>query len=467
MPRRYLKLLICALSAVIAWTILPGTFIDRALFSLTVRSFVQEPFFITGTGIHKSAYTLHTLKRQNAPSGDPLPEIAITDDPDRVFQTSPPSPVDFAVILKNLRRLGRDSIAIGIPLAWQQTDIISLMALDQQLDTLPSVVTAAPLTRGAAPSPLPPAFRRASIALSNINGNAHNLPRVNRISIPDVVLGNKSSLAGFTLLESEPDGELPHLIARWDDRVVLSFALLAALADQGISPANIEIHMGEFISFAKDGPFIPIDEFGRLAFAPHSSHSFAPIPAETLIDAPDNFLTKRRGGTVLLRNGMSAADIPSMRFSEALIPTVSLLADPSSISGSKPFNRIPLVFELILIASLICLLLILESLPTISNGRALIIFAGVFVVLHFILVRGNGTWPPTLPALTAILAAISLTVRRDIVPIILATNTEKQKAVKLPKFQHELETVKKCSTQRRRKTKKKSAKKSPGKRKKK
>jgi hypothetical protein len=38
------------------------------------------------------------------------------------------------------------------------------MALDQQLDALPTVVTAAPLSRGPVSSPIPPAFRRASPA---------------------------------------------------------------------------------------------------------------------------------------------------------------------------------------------------------------------------------------------------------------------------------------------------------------
>lgn len=416
MPRRYLKLIICALSAVIAWAILPGTFIDRGLFSFTVRSFAEDPFFITGTGIHKSAYTLRTLKRQNALSGVPLPEIAITDDPDHVFQTSPPSPVDFAVILKNLRRLGRDSIAIGIPLAWQQIDIISLVALDQQLDTLPSVVTAAPLTRGAVPSPLPPAFRRASIALSNINGNAHNIPRVNRISIPDVVLGNKSSLAGFTLIESEQDGELPYLIARWDDRVVLSFALLAALADQGISPANIEIHMGEFISFAKHGPFIPIDEFGRLTFRPPTSTNSSTIPAETLIDASADFLESHRAGTLLIRNVMSAVDEASARFSDSLVPTVSLLANPSGVFVSRAYNRIPWPSELLLIASLLSLLHGLGNFSKTGGRLVLTILAGVIVIIHLMLVPVTGTWPPTFPALAAVLAAIPLTAARKAIP---------------------------------------------------
>lgn len=411
MSRRHLKLILCALAALLAWTVLPGTFIDRGLFSLTARAFAEPPFFITGKGSHESAYTLRTLKRQSVPPGDPMPDITITDDPDRVFQTSPPSPVDFAIILKNLRRLGRDSIALGMPLAWPEPDMISLMALDQQLDALPSVVTAAPLSRGPIPSPLPPAFRRASVPVSEIHGNTRSLPLVNRVSIPDVILGNTTSLAGFTALESEPDGRLPHLLALWDDRVVLSFALLAALADHKISLARIEIYMGNYISLGNDGPFIPIDEFGRLAFAPTASDTPASIPAEALIDAPDDFLAERRAGTVLIRSSMLAADEASLRFSESLATTASLLADPSGTSTSQAFTRIPRLVEFLLLASLISLLHGLGNFPKTSNRHTLAILAGCFVILHFILVPATGTWLPSLPALAVVLTAIPLTPR--------------------------------------------------------
>ena len=169
MPRQILQPIICAAAALLTWTVLPGTFIDRGLFSLTARTFAEPPFFITKKGGADSAHTLHTFKQQATTPSEPLPDIVITDDPDRVFQSSPPTPVDFAIILKNLRRLGRDSIAIGTPLAWSETDGISLIALDQQLDALRSVVMAAPLSRGPIASPLPPAFRRASIAVSDIH----------------------------------------------------------------------------------------------------------------------------------------------------------------------------------------------------------------------------------------------------------------------------------------------------------
>jgi hypothetical protein len=462
MSRRHLKSILCAAAALLAWAVLPGTFIDRGLFALTARAFAEPTFFITGRGIHENAHNLRTLKRQATQPADPLPDITITDDPDRVFQTSPPSPVDYAIILKNLRRMGRESIAIGMPLAWPEPDVISLMALDLQLDALASVVTAAPLSRGPIPSPLPPAFRRASVAVSEIHGNTRNLPLVNRVSIPDVMLGNTTSLAGFTALESEPESGPPHLLARWDDRVVLSFPLLAALADHEISPEKIEIRMGNFISLGKDGPFIPIDEFGRLAFSPPSSDGSTSIPAESLIDAPDDFLNERRAGTVLIRNGMSAADESSLRFSESLVPTASLLADPSGTSTSRAFTRIPRPAELLLLASLISLIHGLGYYPMTSDRRALLALAGIFLILHFILVPTTGTWLPTLPALAAVFTAIPLTARR--LPVSVKAKVSQPKPTPPPAAQREaMIAANKAAKKVAKKAAKKTARKAPAK----
>jgi len=409
---RIQKLILCTSSALLVWALLPGTAIDRGFFALTSRGFAKPPFFMTGKGSHESPYTLRTPIMQAAAPSDTLTDITISDDPDRVFQTSPPSPVDFAIILKNLRRLGRESVAIGMPLAWQETDVISLAALDQQLDALPSVVTSAPLSRGPVPSPLPPAFRRASVAVSEIHGDTRSLPIVNRVSIPDVVLGSTTSMAGFSTLESEPDGGFPHLLARWDDRVVFSFHLLAALADLKVPPSHIEIHTGQFISLGKDGPYIPIDEYGRLATKPPVREASHSIAAQELIAAPDDFLSGRRTGTVLIRSGMSAEDDVSLRFSEAIIPTVSLLVDPSGSSASRAFTRLPLVSELLLIASLISLMHGLGNFPKTSGRLAMAGLAGFFLILHFTLFATTGKWLPTLPVLAAVCVAIPLTARQ-------------------------------------------------------
>ena len=230
------------------------------------------------------------------------------------------------------------------------------------------------------------------------------------------MLGNSNSLAGFTALESEPDGESPYLLARWDDRVVFSFPLLAALADHKALAEKVEIRLGNYISLGKEGPYIPIDEFGRLTFRPPSSTNSSSIPAESLIDAPDDVLTGLRAGTLLIRNGMSAADEASARFSDSLVPTVSLLADPSGTSASKAYNRIPWSSELLLIASVLSLLHGLANFPKMGGRLALMILAGVIVIIHLIVVPVSGIWPPTFPALAAVLAAIPLTAGRKAVP---------------------------------------------------
>jgi len=412
MPRHNYKPLLCTAAALIAWAFFPGSSMDRILFSVTARTFAEPPFFITGSGSREQPHTLHTLKRQTTSSTNPLPSIAITDDPERVFQNSPPSPVDFAIILKNLRRLGRESVAIGMPLAWPEPDVISLTALDQQLDSLPISVTSAPLSRSPVPSPLPPAFRRASLDVSQIHGNIRDLPTVNRVSIPDVILGNTSSLAGFTVLESEPDDGFPHLLARWDDRVVLAFPLLAALADHNTTPSEIEIRLGKYISLGADGPFIPIDGYGRLAFKPASSAERNSIPAEVLIDAPDGLFTGDRLRPVLILNTMSATEESYLRFSKSLLCTISLLADPSVASTSKAFARIPWYIELLLITSLISLIHGLGNHTKTADRRSLAVLAGLLLILHFVVIPTTGTWLPTIPALAGVMAAIPLTPRR-------------------------------------------------------
>ncbi len=406
MSRRLISITICAAAALLVWIVLPGTAIDRGFFSLSARTFVKSNYFVSGKGTQGSLFTLHTLRSSPPDITANLPlDIVISDDLQNVFQSSPPSPVDFAVILKNLRRMGRDSVAIGMPLAWTEPDVISLAALDQQLDSFPAVVTSAPLSRNPLPSPIPPAFRRASVPLFSIEGDTALLPIVNRIPIPDVVLGNKTSLAGFTTLESEETTSQPHLLARWDDRAVLSFHLLTTLNHLDIQPHSITVRLGEWISLSTDGPFIPIDEYGRLNFQPPPPAQTG-ILAETLIDAPDDFLTGNPFAPVLIRNDLSASDSSAAEYSNSLVATVALLSHPEGTSVSRRFPRPPWYAELLLISSLLSLLYGFGNYPFLAGKRPLVILAGCLFVLHFILVPTTSTWIPTFPLIACALAAI-------------------------------------------------------------
>ncbi len=411
MSRRLKIFFTCEAVALLVWLLIPGTAIDRAFFSLTAKTFTKTEHFISGEGTNEKPFALHTLRDSPPDITSKLPvDVVIGDDPEKVFQSSPPSPLDFAVILKNLRRMGRDSVAIGMPLSWADPDVISLTALDQQLDAFPSAITSAPLSRSPVPTAIPPAFRRASVPLFAITGDTSLLPVVNRIPIPDVVLGNKTSLAGFSTLESEETTGAPYLLARWDDRAVLSFHLLSALSRYKVPPLAITVRLGERISLGPDGPFIPIDEFGRLSFQPPElpASKLFPIRAEALIDAGDDFLRTIPAAPVLIRNGLSTADPAAIRYAESLVPTVALLSDPEGTSQSRLFHRPPWYVELLLIASLLSLLYGIENYPFLRGKRPLAVLAVVLLILHFILVPLTSTWIPSIPLLACTLTAIAL-----------------------------------------------------------
>jgi hypothetical protein len=203
--RRLWVLLGSAVAAIACWIGIPGTALDRLAFTTVVRGFANPPFFITGNGSHASPWNLRTFAAQGRPDTREAPVIvSLGDDVDGFFQSSPPSPIDLAVILTNFQRLGAKKAATAGVLAWDAPDPIGLAALDKAIGRFDSLVMAAPLSRGAVPESMPPSFRKASVALESIHGDPSSLPIVNRIPLSGVILGQENTVAGFQVLDSEP-----------------------------------------------------------------------------------------------------------------------------------------------------------------------------------------------------------------------------------------------------------------------
>ncbi|MGJ8641937.1 MAG: hypothetical protein ACSHX9_00900 [Luteolibacter sp.] len=468
MIRRHSSLIFIAVVAFIGFAIIPGCHPDRALLSLSTFPAKDSRSFVTGEGNHTSPYRLYTFGLGIGKNPNKKPTvISINDDPDQVFQSSPPSPVDFAIILRNLKRLGMDRVAISFPLVWEETDAISLAALDRQLDAIRSLATAAPLTRGAVPSPIPPAFRRASIPLSKINGNTELLPAVNRISIPDVILGNKTSLAGFTRLESEPEGSSPYLLARWgDDHAVLSFVLIAAMDHFQLRPSDIKIHLGEFIALSNKGPFIPIDEHGRLDFRVPSNFQGETIPMQSLLKMEEGSQGENTFHPAILRNDLSATEDASATYAQTLAPTIAALCDPNYAGDVITYQRLPLMVEIILLLSFISLAYGLFHNGKYSWKLVASSAIGGIIVVHFIVTATTSTWLPTIPGLLVFIAYATLGYRaskkykqahqeKD-TPTIAKETTPKKQAKKAVKKSATKTATKKAATK---KTAKKAAKK--------
>ncbi len=415
-PRRYASIVCSSIVGGLACWLIPGSSVERYAFLFTTIPFTGSQSVIDGNGSLENPYAHKSSKSVDFKKISQPIDITITDDPKQIFQSSPASPVDFAIILKNLTRLHQDSIAIGTPLTWADPEAIPLAALDQQLDAIPHLITSAPLSRGSTPSPIPPAFRRASINLAQLHGNTSLIPVVNRIPIPGVLLGNEKSLAGFTALESEPDQSSLPLIAIWDDRVVLSFHLLTALNHLQVPLDAIEIHVGRHIYLGKKSSYIPIDNYGRLSFFPEEFKTIKnqPLPAEELLDTIAQPFPENNFKPIIIRNTHSTQDLPSIEFSNSLIQSITLLSNPSDGFSIKYYANLTKDVELLFMAALLCLIFGIQNFWYGRDARGpLIALTAAIIIIHFLIVHLTATWIPTLPALLTLAFAIFFTKRKS------------------------------------------------------
>jgi len=404
-PRlRFLSLLlVSAAAAWYAWLHLPSTPADRLLVKTVAAGTANPPFIIAGEGTRSAPWSLRVLApyRKADPAHEPI-VISLADDPQGIFQSSPPSPVDLAVVLKNLRRLGAADAAIAAILAWEQPDMIAIAALDQELSGFRSVVTAAALSRGATGSALPPSFRRGSISAAQIRGTVADLPAANRLSLPGVILGGDNALSGFTLLENDPDGA--PMLARWDDRIVLAFPLVAVLAERGLSFEAVEVELGNFIKLGSAGPFIPIDKYGRISTVPGKLSNTKVFRAEALIDATEP-LPILAGKAVLLRDDQSNAEAATRAFSKKIAPLVADISSGAGMSEEQILRRLPPEWEQIIWGTVVLALAFCSSRSRFARAIVFGLLAAVALIAHLIAATTASVWLPTLPILGCIAAA--------------------------------------------------------------
>lgn len=407
LQRRSIVLAAAVATAIGCWEFVPGTRVDRWAFNGIARSFASPPFFITGNGSHTSPWKLQTSAEKNLADSDQPPVIvALGDDLEGVFQSSPASPIDLAVILSNFQRLGAKRAASAAVLAWDAPDAIGLAALDKAIGRFDTFVMAAPLSRGAVPETMPPAFRRASIALDVIQGDTALLPAVNRIPLPGIILGGENTVAGFQTLESEPSTELVQLIARWNDRVVVSFPLLTVLQHLNLTVDGIDIQMGQFIKLGASGPIVPIDRYGRmpLPLKPISPHSI--IPAESLIDRSENLLPTASAGPLVLRDERSQAESGTRSFSEHLPAVIAMIHSGITLTPAREYLRIPAYLELAVLSILILIITAICTLPAKPRNLAFLIIVTDCIAFQAVFAGYSHLWLPGIPALATTLSAI-------------------------------------------------------------
>jgi hypothetical protein len=166
--RRVGVLFATAAAALGVWKWVPGTEADRAVFETVASGLVNGPLFVSGDGSAASPWGLRAFVAEVKQDKKEAPVVvSLGDDPDGVFKSSPAAPIDMAVIFSNFQRLGATKAATAAVLAWEAPDAAELASLELVLDRFDALAMAAPLSRGPVPSPMPPAFRRASAGESD------------------------------------------------------------------------------------------------------------------------------------------------------------------------------------------------------------------------------------------------------------------------------------------------------------
>ncbi|MFK7911625.1 MAG: hypothetical protein AB8F34_13640 [Akkermansiaceae bacterium] len=192
--------------------------------------------------------------------------IAITDDSERIFETIPPSALDYAVILESLHNRGYRHVNITTRLNWENDPGLLAAGLDLRLALFDSAVVPLAVTRGPKEGVMPKMLEKSLISFAKTHGDSKLIPVVNRTVLTPQITGSaRGTLAGFYSIESNPPAEgRIAMIARWENRgMIPSYELLTIMQTHGIKPDQIVIHCGEHIRLGKNGPVIPIDSYGQ------------------------------------------------------------------------------------------------------------------------------------------------------------------------------------------------------------
>lgn len=404
--RRLGVLLVSAAAGFGVWKGVPGTDLDRAAFTAVASGFVNPPLFVTGEGSYAAPWSLRAFSTESKPDRRQAPVIvSLGDDPTGFFQSSPPAPIDLAVIFTNFQRLGAKKAATAAVLAWDAPDPVGLAALEKSLSRFESLVMAAPLSRGAVSSAMPSAFRRASIPLTAVHGDTSALPVVNRLPIPGVVLGGESALAGFSVLELETGDGFAPLLARWDDRAVLAFPLLTVLQRLNLPLSGVEVRLGEYLKLSPAGPIVPIDSYGRLVLPRKAISGYAEISAEALIDGGDDLFPKQAPDPVILRDDRSALDPATRAFSRSLPAMVAAIASDEGMAQAHAYPRLSRAWEIGVLSALVVLLTALSGAADSVRRLGAPLLAAASLAAQWIALGCASIWLPGIPALAAIVAA--------------------------------------------------------------
>lgn len=336
--------------------------------------------------------------------------VAVDEHASPYFETLPISPIDVSVLLGIMKAQGVEDVVITSPLSWQGADPFALSALETASAALPRCITTTNVTRSPVADPIPPALLRASISLSQVSGNFRTLPVVNRLAMSDTFLGLEKTWAGFSQIESEQQApRAEHLLARWDDRIILSTSFLSILLREKIDPTELQVEVGHAIISPRSGHWWAIDEFGRYTW-----HETPPL--EHHLSAAELFRPEEKVIATLKNHTPPLLFAPQR--SEEFHLLQNLLAAPILLKRVQ-WQRLYLSAELTLMALLASLIAWIMT----KNRLFQIITVLALIALCATLTFSTATWIPLSPLLLGLGVAYFIPAIKRSAPATLVLET--------------------------------------------
>jgi hypothetical protein len=321
-----------------------------------------------------------------------LQSIHITDDPEKIFEQSPPSALDYAVILTSLYKHGFKDVILTNHLNWDQQQGLETLGLARQLRLFSHSAIAMPVTRVATAQSIPKALQRSLISMSQVTGNYRPLPMVNHAPITSAIDSGKHTLAGFSEVESiaPVEGKIP-LLAHWQDQgLIPSIDLLTVMIAHKVNPSDIRVDCGNHKRLGKRGPSLPIDEHGYTP-APEitaSEETIAPLPAEQLISPIDKneYLDQfGRAPSMALIHSVGDKTAHTNTLSNDRISNLINLSSSYPITDtSASFSRLPWFASLILLIDVALLSFWFGELTRSKRHLAYSLSAALIIPLLFV-----------------------------------------------------------------------------------
>lgn len=319
--------------------------------------------------------------------------IGIKESEQTTFDVYPLSASDYAVLLQELHLNAVPRVMLGGNLAWTDADPFAIDALEQISGKFETCITSAAVMRAATDGPVPAAFLRASVPVAGVQGDVLSLPRVSQLAVPQTFLGQEKTWAGFSRIETlEVNPTTTYIVARWGDRLIFSSTFLALLAQEGVTPEELQIRVGHSILFPRSGKRIALDAYGRAMLDPVT------LPA---VDLRAELLIRPEPKTLALINQqhriVHLLDQAEGASSEEQQRSLWTFAQAPTQLEHVVLARLPRWAELFLCAAF-CLQLIVIG--TMQRGAR--VFAWVLLAALWLLaIRFGHTWLPVSPMLAA------------------------------------------------------------------